>query len=119
MKHSDTYRFSLSWGFQTEDSILAGEFLNSLGNKKSRFLVKLIADYVRTLPEGADADGNIRIVLESSDAGQQLIEKVKALVLAELEGKVSLQSAAPPEFSNDDDTSISFMLEGLDKWSQE
>lgn len=122
MKSGDSYRFTLSWGMQTEDGILAGEFLEALGNKKSRFLTKLIADYVRTHPDGMDVDGTIRVVLESSDAGQHLIEKVKALVLAELEGKILLQPSQstpqeqPPE---ENDIAVSFMLDNLDKWSQE
>lgn len=123
MKSGESYRFTLGWGAQTEDGILAGEFLNALGNKKSRFLIKLVADYVREHPDGMEPDGTIRVVLESSTAGRELIEKVKAMVLAELEGKVIIQSAqdgaAPEPAQEETDVGVSFMLDSLDNWGLE
>ena len=50
MKSGGAYRFNLSWPLDTEERILAGEYLGKLGNKKSRFIVQLVCDYLNTHP---------------------------------------------------------------------
>lgn len=66
MKNDKLYRFSLSWPIETEEQVLVGEFLETLGNKKSRFIVQLVAEYIRGNPEMMDADSAIQLALNSN-----------------------------------------------------
>ena len=46
MKSGNTYRFTLSWPMETEEQVIAGEFLSKLGYKKSKFIIQLICDII-------------------------------------------------------------------------
>ena len=120
MKSDESYRFSLGWRVRCEDDILAGEFLRKLGKKKSRFIIELVANYVRAHPEALDANSSVKVVLESANAGRQLIENIKTLVLAELrqEWPQAQQAEVIATLIGDNktDTAINAMLDDLDKW---
>jgi len=66
MKKDNSYRFSLSWPIETEDQVIVGKFLETLGNKKSKFIVQLIADYIHDHPEIMDADSALQLAMNSS-----------------------------------------------------
>jgi len=51
MKKDGKYRFSLQFGSETEAEILVGDFLERIGNKKSEFIIPVIADYLTRHPE--------------------------------------------------------------------
>ena len=48
MKSDTQYRFSLSWGMETEENILAGEFLEKLG----------ISTQIETKPDNSPENTN-------------------------------------------------------------
>ena len=125
MKSSKSYRFSLSWGIETEEQILAGELLDKLGNKKSRFIVQLISEYIQNNPDVLDKDKTIKFVVDSNS--KQLKDIIKDLIQAEIaDGKI--KSPHRPKIGTEDDneansietldtTGIADMFANLDAWN--
>jgi hypothetical protein len=93
MKSGDTYRFSLSWPMDSEERILAGEFLSKLGNKKSRFIIQLVCEYLGQHPEALDAKETIKVIVNSTSGNGLLIDTIRSLIQAELAGKGLVQQA--------------------------
>jgi len=50
MKKDDKYRFSLQFGMDTEEKVQVGEFLERLGNKKSEWIVEVLAEHISNNP---------------------------------------------------------------------
>lgn len=120
MKSGDTYRFSLSWPMDTEERILAGEFLSKLGNKKSRFIIQLICDYIEAHPEAVNPKETIKFIINSTSVGDKLADMIKSMIQSELAGKAIIQQASADSGQEDGipdiDTGIDDMLENLDIW---
>ena len=51
MKKNGKYRFTLQFGMNSEQQIRAGEILEKMGNKKSKFLIAAINEYASNHPE--------------------------------------------------------------------
>jgi hypothetical protein len=104
----------------TEERILAGEFLSKLGNKKSKFLVQLICDYITANPGVMDPKETIQFIVSSTSVGDTLTEMIRSIIQTELAGKIiagqpadsGLESETP-----DTDASIDDMLGNLDLWN--
>ena len=120
MKSDTQYRFSLSWGMETEENILTGEFLEKLGNKKSKFIIQLISEHLQANPELIDSKNAIKLVINSSNGNSQLKETIREIIKSELEKlDVSKQIKEHPNNSpeNTDKTEgIASMLENLSAW---
>lgn len=119
MKSGDAYKFTLSWPMDTEERILAGEFLRKLGNKKSRLIVELICDYIKAHPEAVDPKETIKVILNSPSVGETLNDMIRSIIQSEFAGKFisrqqdeTVQEKIPAQA----DESISDMLENLDIW---
>ena len=121
MKSGDTYRFSLSWPMDTEEQVLAGEFLSKLGNKKSRFIVQLICDYIEAHPEAINPKETIKFIISSTSIGEKLTDMIKSLIQSELAGKTTTQQLSvdsdPRQPAQDTGTDIDDMLDNLEIWS--
>ena len=120
MKSGDTYRFSLSWPMDTEEQILAGEFLSKLGNKKSCLIIQLICDYIEAHPEAVNPKETIKFIINSTSVGEKLAGMIKSMVQSELAGKITAQQpsvdSGPEQKANDINAGIDDMLEDLDTW---
>ena len=55
MKKDGRYRFTLQFGSDSEEQIRVGEFLESLGNKKSAVMVDVLNEYLLSHPELQEA----------------------------------------------------------------
>ena len=124
MKSSENYRFTLSWPMNTEEQILAGEFLNKLGNKKSRFIVQLIHDYITANPEVINPKETIKFIVNSTPTENTLAEIVRTMVQSELSGKTLLQPSpdnfAPKQVivsTGENIDSMDDMFDNLDMWN--
>ena len=120
MKSGDAYRFSLSWPMATEEQILAGEFLSKLGNKKSRFIIQLVCEYLRLHPEALDPGETIRFVVNSTSLGDRMVEMIKTLIQTELAGKIVQQVPDDPGAMVQEpviDKGIGAMFDNLDAWN--
>ena len=121
MKTGDTYRFSLSWPMDTKERILAGEFLGRLGNKKSRFIVQLICDYLNAHPEALDPKEAVRFIVSSTSIGEKLADMIRKIIQSELAGKAAVQltgSTDTDDKAPDADDNIDDMLGNLDIWDK-
>ena len=122
MKSGDTYRFCLSWPMDTEERILAGEFLSKLGNKKSRFIIQLICDYIEAHPEAVNPKETIRFIVNSTSVGDKLADMIKSMIQSELAGKIAVQppsaDAGPEQKASCITADIDDMLENLDIWNK-
>ena len=121
MKPGDAYKFTLSWQKDTEEQILAGEFLGKLGNKKSKFIVQLICDYITAYPEAVNPKETLQFIIKSTALGDTMTEMIKSMIQTELAGKMVLQP--PLDISDsgqsdaDIDTDIEDMFDNLDMWN--
>ena len=123
MKSCDIYRFCLSWPMETEEQIIAGEFLSKLGHKKSRVVIQLICDYITAHPETMNPKETLKIIVNSTSLGDKLTDIIKSIIQSELAGKIFTQS--PYDNSDAEDTapvvddSIEDMLGNLDLWNNQ
>ena len=121
MKPGDTYKFTLSWQKDTEEQILAGEFLGKLGNKKSKFIVQLICDYITAHPEAVNPKETLQFIIKSTALGDTMTEVIKSMIQTELAGKMVLQQTPDNSGSGqsdaDIDTNIDDMFGNLDIWN--
>lgn len=59
MKKNGKYRFSLQFGMDSDEEILAGELLERLGNKKSKVIIAAINEYVANHPDMENNRSNV------------------------------------------------------------
>ena len=118
--NNNKYRFTLQWSAETTEKTQAGEFFNSLGNRKSEFLVKLVTEYISAHPEIQINGQKPQILIKPCFAHEE-IEKIVRAVVAE-----NMKNAAPPMSETKDttadpgsnETDIEVMLDNLDVFLQ-
>ena len=81
----DKYRFTLQWGVETAEKVQAGDFLKSLGNRKSELVVLAVAEYLSAHPEAYITDRKLKIIVKQSYTREQ----VEALVRSVIEEKMA------------------------------
>lgn len=117
MKKDGKYRFTLQFGADSEEQIRVGEFLESLGNKKSTVLVDVLNEYLLSNPELQEAHYKIEVKVASGynqDKMEQIIrkiveERIAKMQLVEIQAETSQNGI--PETMEDD---IAQMLDNLD-----
>jgi hypothetical protein len=121
MKSSDAYKFTLSWQKDTEEQILAGEFLNKLGHRKSKFIVQLICEYIAAHPEAINPKETLQFIINSTSLGETMSEFIKSIIQSELAGKTVMQQSSGDSASEttepEADADIGDMLGNLDTWN--
>ena len=117
MKKDGRYRFTLQFGADSQEQIRVGEFLESLGNKKSTVLVDVLNEYLLSHPELQEAHCKIEVKVASGynqDKIEQIIRKIVEERIAKMQ-LVEVQAEASqdgiPETMEDD---IAQMLDNLD-----
>ena len=93
MKTIDKYRFTLQWQSDTEEKIQVGEFLESLGNKKSEFIVAAVSEYLRNHPDIQTAGSKPRITIRPTITRERLEEMIQAMLAERLAGVVTAAGA--------------------------
>ena len=123
MKSGNTYRFTLSWPMETEEQVIAGEFLSKLGYKKSKFIIQLICDYITAHPEAMNPKETLKFIVNSTSLGVTLTEMIKSMIQSEFAGKMFVQpqieNPATEEVAPAVDESIEDMLGNLDMWNNQ
>lgn len=122
MKSGDTYRFSLSWPMETEEQILAGEFIEKLGNRKSKFIIQLVCEYLNAHPEVMNPKETIQFIINSTSLGERLTDMVRSIIKSELGGNIAIieptvnnsDNEQPSSFNADEN--IDAMLDNIDVW---
>ena len=121
MKPSEHYKFTLSWQKNIEEQILAGEFLSRLGNKKSKFIVQLICDYIAAHPEAVNPKETLKFIINSTALGETMTEVIKSMIQTELADKILLQqqpnNTGSEQPEADADIGIDDMFGNLEMWN--
>lgn len=115
MKREDMYRFCLQFGTDSEDEIRVGEFLESLGRKKSTVVVNALIEYLDNHPEFASGKDrcHVKISTVTIDA---LEAHIRRLIEERFSG-IDLNRAAsvvPSEQAKEVSQDIVDMLDDLD-----
>jgi hypothetical protein len=119
-KKTDKYRFSLQWATDTEEKIQAGDFLESLGNRKSEFIIMAVTDYLIRNPEAIFNGRKHKIVVKQNFT----IKHIRAILADMLEErsrhfeKTPYLSINPVSESLDNDIDIDEMLNYLDMFEK-
>ena len=120
MKTRDKYRFTLQWGAETAEKIQAGDFLESLGNRKSELVVLAVTEYLAAHPETIYTGHKPKIIIKPNYTREQ----VEALIRSILDEQRATAPLIQPE--NDDQHAgptapapdVDEMLKNLDLFSQ-
>ena len=120
MKARDKYRFTLQWGAETTEKILAGDFLESLGNRKSELVVLAMAEYLSAHPEVLSAGNKPKIIVKPSYTREQVEALIRSIVDEKIANSPLIQcengphSVEPAAMEPDVDE----MLKNLDLFSK-
>jgi hypothetical protein len=116
LKTPDKYRFSLQWGAATAEGMQAGELLESLGNRKSEFVVMAVSDYVKAHPEVLTPGQKLKIVVKPSFTREQLEAIVREMIEEKLaaSGPAEQAGSSLAAESSADESGVEAMLRNLD-----
>ena len=114
MKEKRAFRFSLQFPCKTLEQIQTGELLERMGNKKSRFIVHAVTEYIKMHPELAKPETNIQIQTSLSGLTRDDLRRVFEELLIE-KGYISTDNAKLPQTdaANPTDNGIDEMLDNL------
>lgn len=116
MKNNSQYRFNIQFTARSDDEIRAGEFLNSLGRRKSTFIIAAVIEYLTSHPELLADPKQIHVSTVSVD---QLESKIRAIVeekLSSLPAEHKSRSVPAAEVEQIS-TDIADMLDDLELFS--
>jgi len=71
------------------EQIQAGEFLESLGNRKSNFIVMIVGEYLRQHPEALSQDVKVTIHTQSTLSREQMLAEVRSAVKGYVEEAIA------------------------------
>jgi hypothetical protein len=116
MKTYDNYRFSLQWGTETEEKVMAGDFLESLGNRKSSLVVKAVNEYLAAHPEVLVPERKSKTVLHPGYTQPQVEKMIAAALEKKQSGSDATQKPVDmhPNEPSADAEDVDEMLKNLD-----
>lgn len=114
MKSNDVFRFSLQFNDETEENRRAGEFLESLKNRKSVVVVAALNEYLDRHPT---ENGNIKVDVSSTineKTVRRLIEEIVSLKLSEVRIAPQTNDDASSSIQENLEADVVAMLDNLD-----
>ena len=72
------YRFNLQWPSRTAEQQLAGDYLESLGNRKGAFVIMVVVEYLKAHPELTA--GRTELVVKYSYTREELLRMIREAV---------------------------------------
>ena len=120
MKTNDKYRFSLQWSAENTEKVQAGDFINSLGNRKSEFIVTAVTEYISAHPEVQINGQKPQVLIKPCFTHAELEEMVRAIIAENVSNTspqklVKVDAVAEPV---PDEADIAAMLNNLDAFLQ-
>lgn len=117
MKKGGVYRYSLQFDDKTLVNRQVGEFLERMGNRKSKVIVAAVLDFMRAHPEFLSIKTKVDIHLTALAPDTDLRTLVEDLISEKL-ANVSFQISAPAQELEQteempDDEDVSSMLDNL------
>lgn len=118
MKTSDGYRFGLQFKILSDAHRQVGEFLESLGNKKSETVVTAVIEYIRAHPEVLNKDNPVKVIAAYGYSEETLNAKIEAMVRKVAGASPVLSADAEPDSTpeNDQSRALDALLNGLDRF---
>lgn len=118
MKKGGVYRYSLQFDDKTLVNRQVGEFLERMGNRKSKVIVAAVLDFMRAHPEFLSIKTKVDIHLTALAPDTDLRTLVEDLISEKL-ANVSFQISAPAQEQVQteempDDEDVSSMLDKLE-----
>ncbi|MCL2672135.1 MAG: hypothetical protein FWF10_08880 [Clostridiales bacterium] len=115
MRTPDGYRFGLQFRAQSDAHRQVGEFLESLGNKKSEVVVAALSEYLTAHPETLNKDNPVRVILTYGVSEETLNAKIEAAVrkLAEKTGRNVTEKAQGGGLTKNNTNALDILLVGL------
>ncbi len=117
MKKDGKYRFTLGFGSDTEEEYRAGEFLESLGNKKSAIIVTALNEYLASHPELQTQCCKIEVKVApkyDQDTMEHLIRKIVEEKISALQFAGSVPAAEAVRKPDALEEDVAKMLDNLD-----
>ncbi len=94
MKKDGMYRFNLQFGASSVEEIRVGEFLESLGHKKSAVLIQALIEFLNHHPEFESGDRRRSIQINKIPIGS-LEDEIRRLIEERLSG-IDIASLSNP-----------------------
>lgn len=117
MKKDGKYRFTLQFGADSEERIRVGEFLESLGNKKSAVMVDVLNEYLASHPELQKEHCKIEVKVTSGynqERMEQIIRQIVEEQIAKMQPGEIPAGTPQDEIAGTMEDDIAQMLENLD-----
>ena len=117
MKKDGKYRFTLGFGSDTEEEYRAGEFLESLGNKKSAIIVTALNEYLTSHPELQTQYCKIEVKVApkyDQDTMEHLIRKIVEEKISALQFAGSVPAAEAVRKPDALEEDVAKMLDNLE-----
>ncbi len=115
MKNDKVFRFSLQFSNETEENKRAGEFLESLGNRKSVVIVAAINEYLKNHPV---ENGSVKVEVTSELNVSSITKMIEDIVAAKLANVViaspDTSDAQKEEIQGEITADVAAMLDNLD-----
>lgn len=116
MKKDGKYRFTLQFGSESEEEYRAGEFLESLGNKKSAIIIAALNEYLVSHPELQTPYCKIEVKVGST-FNQEKVEQIIRTIVEEKMAMLPFAAAATPQTEKFPETleqDVATMLDNLE-----
>ena len=110
MKNESQYRFNLQFVARSADERRVGEFLSTLGRRKSAVIIAAVIDYLENHPELSFESSRIRVSTVSAD---QLETRIRAIIDEKL-SVLPVKQTSTSEVSIDTDPSSTDIVDMLD-----
>lgn len=119
MKNENQYRFNLQFTAHSDDELRVGEFLSSLGRRKSSIIIAAVIEYLDNHPDFSSESSRIRI---STVSAEQLEAKIRTIIDEKLsvlpaDNISKVKPVAEPEEIGCDNSDIMDMLDDLELFS--
>ena len=116
MKNENQYRFNLQFTAHSDDEIRVGEFLSSLGRRKSSIIIAAVIEYLDNHPDFSSESSRIRV---STVSAEQLEAKIRTIIDEKLsvlpaDNISKVKPVAEPEEIGCDNSDIMDMLDDLE-----
>ena len=116
MKKEKVYRYSLQFPGKTEEQMRAGELLEQLGSRKSRFIIRAINEYMDAHPDEvavATLPRPIPVPAYSRDELRALLVEILAENGYTTKAPSLPESQPPTEAHDSDNINVDDMLENI------
>jgi len=118
VRTSDGYRFGLQFKILSDAHRQVGEFLESLGNKKSEAVVTAMIEYIGSHPDVLNKDNPVKVIAAYGYSEESLNARIEAMVrkIAGSNHVLSIDAESDNVSESDDAKALDALLNGLDRF---